>query len=64
LEDIVVAAKHRRLGIGRLMVAKLCEEAKKNNCYKVILACKSKNLNFYESCGFDKDGHSMKLVLK
>ena len=61
LEDIVVSSKYRKIGIGRLILSKLTEIAEENNCYKVILACKSLNLNFYESCGFELDGHSMKL---
>lgn len=61
LEDIVVTSKYRKLGVGRMILSKLIEIAEKNDCYKVILACKSLNLNFYESCGFELDGHSMKL---
>ena len=61
LEDIVVSSKYRRLGIGTLILSKFTEIARENCCYKVILACKSITLPFYESCGFELDGHSMKL---
>lgn len=52
LENVVTDIRHRRKGIGLAMVKYLIERAKEKGCYKVILNCETKNISFYEKCGF------------
>lgn len=52
IEDIVVSQAYRGLGLGKLLVEKLVEEAKRRKCYKVILSSSPKNVTFYEKCNF------------
>jgi glucosamine-phosphate N-acetyltransferase len=52
IEDIVVSQAYRGLGIGKKLVEKLVQEAKRRNCYKVILSCSPNNVAFYEKCNF------------
>ena len=61
VEDVVVRADLRGLGIGRQMMAFARERCRAAGCYKMAL---SSNLNreaahrFYESLGFDRHGYS------
>eukprot|EP00871_Galdieria_phlegrea_P004804 jgi/Galph1/5324/GphlegSOOS_G3901.1 len=52
IEDIVVSRTHRRSGIGKRLIESLVLEAKKRNCYKIILNCSTESKPFYEKCGF------------
>nr|QBK89291.1 MAG: acetyltransferase (GNAT) family protein [Mimivirus LCMiAC02] len=52
IEDIVVDVKHRKKGLGKMMIDYLTEYAKNQKCYKVILNCAKKNIGFYEKCGY------------
>ncbi|EME28208.1 glucosamine-phosphate N-acetyltransferase [Galdieria sulphuraria] len=52
IEDIVVSKLYRGLGLGKILVDKLVQEAKSRNCYKVILSCSPGNVAFYEKCNF------------
>ncbi|MCX8082553.1 MAG: GNAT family N-acetyltransferase [bacterium] len=52
LENVVTDIRHRKKGIGLAMVKFLIEKAKERGCYKVILNCETKNIIFYERCGF------------
>lgn len=54
IEDVIVDENYRGNGLGKLLVEKCMEIAKKNNCYKIILNCKDTNCAFYEKCGFEK----------
>lgn len=60
IEDVAVLEAHRKSGVGRMLIEKLCKIAKKNNCYKVILDCADKNVHFYEECGFHKHENCMR----
>lgn len=40
-------------GVGKAIIKKLVRIAKKMGCYKVILDCDDKNVQFYQKCGFD-----------
>ena len=59
IEDICVAARVQREGYGGLIVKHLVEIAKNSSCYKVILNCEDRSINFYRSIGFQVDGVSM-----
>jgi len=54
IEDIVVDARYRRFHLGKVIVEQLKEIAQKEGCYKVILDCAEKNIEFYRKCGFEK----------
>jgi glucosamine-phosphate N-acetyltransferase len=55
IEDIVVSKNHRGKGYSTLIINKLKELAKKNNCYKIILDCKKEYYKFYKKFGFKKN---------
>ena len=59
IEDIVSHPSHRRAGIGKLLVENLVAIAAENNCYKIVLASNSDNLQFYQKCGFSVSSFSM-----
>ena len=59
IEDIVVAADMRGVGIGRALIAHLVALAKQQGCYKVILDCNDQKMPFYEACGFTRKGAAM-----
>ncbi len=54
IENVVTDAASRGKGIGAELVRYLLAEAKKRNCYKVILDCKEDNVSFYEKLGMHK----------
>lgn len=54
IEDIVVDPLHQGNGVGKKIILELIKIAKENNCYKIILDCSDKYINFYEKVGFTK----------
>jgi len=54
IEDVVVLPETRGKGLGLLVVNTLVEEAKKRGCYKVILDCDEKNIDFYKKAGMER----------
>jgi dTDP-4-amino-4,6-dideoxygalactose transaminase/predicted GNAT family N-acyltransferase len=56
IEDVVVDKEWRGIGLGKMMVEKLVDIAKENNCYKIVLNANDSLSKFYTSCGFDNDG--------
>jgi len=55
IENVVTHADYRRRGIGRALLEASLARARKENCYKVMLATGSRRpetLRFYESVGF------------
>ncbi len=63
VEDVATRAGYEGKGIGRTIMAKLIEEAKRYGCYKVILDCSDKNTPFYEKAGFRRYENCMRLDL-
>jgi GNAT superfamily N-acetyltransferase len=63
LEDIVVKQFYRGKGVGKKIIEFLVDYARKKNCYKISLSCKSNNVIFYEKNGFFTDGITMKNIL-
>ena len=56
IENVVVAEKYRRKGIGKSLIEAAVQTAKDKGCYKVILSSNIKRTEahkFYESIGFD-----------
>jgi N-acetylglutamate synthase-like GNAT family acetyltransferase len=61
IENVITDEKHRRKGIGRMIMSKAIEYAKEAGCYKVILLSSIKRKeahDFYEKAGFN--GNSKK----
>lgn len=59
IENVVTHADHRRLGLGRRILAHALDIADRADCYKVLLATGSKRettLRFYEGAGFERGG--------
>ncbi len=54
IEDVIVDSNYRSYGIGGELVKKAIEISKQYGCYKVILDCNEKNINFYQKHGFVK----------
>ncbi|WXL24670.1 GNAT family N-acetyltransferase [Ectopseudomonas mendocina] len=66
LEDVVVDAESRGLGIGQALMGKAIERAKAWGCYKVALSSNVKREEahrFYENLGFKLHGYSLMLPL-
>lgn len=59
IEDIAVSKNEQGKNLGRIIIEKLTEIAKNSGCYKVILDCDSKNIGFYEKCGYKRKGVQM-----
>lgn len=63
IEDVVITKELQGTGLGRAIVLHLVELARKRKCYKVILDCDTKNIKFYEKCGFILKGAQMACYL-
>jgi glucosamine-phosphate N-acetyltransferase len=63
IEDVVVDKNYRSHGIGGLLVRKAIEISKQFQCYKIILDCSDKNIDFYSKFGFIKKELQMALYL-
>jgi glucosamine-phosphate N-acetyltransferase len=62
IEDVIITEKYRGFGYAKILVDKLCDIGlNKFKCYKVILNCLEKNIQFYEKCQFVMTGYEMKL---
>jgi glucosamine-phosphate N-acetyltransferase len=59
IEDIVVDSSCRNTGLGKLLIKFLTDIAEKQGCYKVILDCSDKNIEFYQKCGYKPHGVEM-----
>jgi len=58
IEDLVVDKKYNGQGIATKLLNHVITIANKNNCYKIILDCKSDLIPFYEKYGFKMRGGS------
>jgi glucosamine-phosphate N-acetyltransferase len=63
IEDVVVDTEYRSKGIGKTLIKKVIDISREFGCYKVILDCSSKNIEFYEKMGFKKKECQMALYL-
>ena len=65
IEDVVITKNFRGKGYGKLLIDKLSEIGiNKFNCYKIILDCLEKNIEFYKKCNFILAGYEMRLENK
>jgi|LSQX01.1.fsa_nt_gb ribosomal protein S18 acetylase RimI-like enzyme len=56
IENVVTDTNYRGRGIGDVLIHQLISKAQQRGCYKVILNCVSKNIHFYNKCGFNQTG--------
>lgn len=62
IEDLVVDSTFRGYGIGKKLIEKVIEYSKQMKCYKTILDCSDKNVDFYKKNGkFEINGNYMVL---
>jgi len=63
IEDVIITKKYRGNGFGKIIIDKLIIIGLNDfKCYKVILNCLDKNIDFYKKCGFEMVGNEMKYV--
>lgn len=60
IEDVTTSRKHEGKGVGSALVRAAVDFAKENGCYKVILDCSKKNIQFYRRMGFKEYEISMR----
>ena len=64
VEDVATHKDHQSKGIGSLLQKHLIEEAKRLDCYKILLDCKESLIPFYEKFGYKESDKHMRLNLK
>ena len=63
IEDVIITEKYRKLGLGKLIIEKLTKIGLNEfRCYKIILNCLDKNIDFYKKNGFEIAGVEMKYI--
>ena len=63
IEDVIISQKYRGLGLGKLIIEKLVKVGiEEFKCYKIILNCLDKNIDFYKKNGFEIVGMEMKYM--
>jgi len=61
IEDVIIKDEYRSNGFGKIIIEKLTDIGLNDfGCYKVILNCLDKNIDFYKKCGFKEVGVEMK----
>ena len=63
IQQIVVDKNFQNSKIAVSLVTRCINYAKKMKCSKVVCACGTKNVKFYEQCGFNKCSYLMEKVL-
>ena len=63
IEDVVVDSNYRTKGLGKKLIEHCIMYAKANDCYKIILDCATKNIPFYEKCGFEYKNVQMSIYV-
>ena len=63
IEDVVIDKEYRNSGYGNKLLNFLINQIKKNDCYKISLDCKNKNVLFYKKLNFNISGNNMSLYL-
>ena len=68
VEPMLVAADHRRRGVGRLLVDRMLDDLRATGCYKVQLLSHKRHAEdgahaFYESFGFATEAEGFRLYM-
>jgi glucosamine-phosphate N-acetyltransferase len=63
IEDVVTRREFQGSGVGKALVLKALDYAKQNKCYKVVLNCSNRNVEFYKKIGFKEHEVSMRFDL-
>lgn len=63
IEDVVVDSESRNCGVGSVLMRKMIQIAKEFGCYKIILDCSDKNIDYYKKFGFVVKESQMALYL-
>jgi glucosamine-phosphate N-acetyltransferase len=63
IEEVIINEKFRGKGLGKKLINYIINEAKKNNCYKIVLNAEQKNAEFYSKLGFINKGIEFKMYL-
>lgn len=61
IEDVIVDKNYHKKGIGSKLINFSINKAKNEKCYKIILNCKDKLINFYNKFGFNNKNLEMSL---
>jgi glucosamine-phosphate N-acetyltransferase len=61
IEDVATRKGYEGKGIGKKVIEELIKIAKENECYKVILDCNEKVMDFYEKTGFRQHAIMMRI---
>ena len=61
IEDVATRKGYEGKGIGKKIIEELIKIATENGCYKVILDCNEKVMEFYEKTGFRKQAVMMRI---
>lgn len=64
IEDFIVDSNYRSLGVGKCLMKKAIDISKEEKCYKIILDCSDKNINFYKKFDFVEKENQMALYLE
>jgi glucosamine-phosphate N-acetyltransferase len=63
IEDVIITEKYKGNGLGKKIINNLIKIGlNKLDCYKIILNCNEKNVDFYKKCNFDLVGYEMKYI--
>jgi glucosamine-phosphate N-acetyltransferase len=63
IEDVIITEKYKGNGLGKKIINNLIKIGlNKLDCYKIILNCNEKNIDFYKKCNFDLVGYEMKYI--
>ncbi len=63
IEDVVTCRGWEGRGVASTLVSAAVAEAKRRECYKVVLGCERNLSRFYEQFGFETAGDAMRLYL-
>ena len=64
IEDVIINNNYRGSGLGKILIDKLKQIGLVEfRCYKVILDCSEKNIEFYKKCNFFQSGVQMRNIV-